>query len=113
YHNDHRRPDGKSPSHGRSAGISLETMPDEPILREQARAALQERRLPTRPPDRTWGGKGQGQECSVCRKPITRDENGLEIEFDHAGAAGVDRFFIHPRCFAAWEFERTKMAPKS
>src|SRR5262249_18582478 len=29
-------------------------MPDEPILRAQAREALQQGRLPTRPPDRTW-----------------------------------------------------------
>jgi hypothetical protein len=37
------------------------------------------------------------------------DESVLEIEFDRIGARGMDHFCIHPRCFAAWEFERTKV----
>jgi hypothetical protein len=35
----------------------------------------------------------------------------FEIEFarDGAGtAAGLDKFHVHIRCFAAWEFERDK-----
>ena len=83
-------------------------MPDEPFLREQARAGLQEGSLPRKRPDRTWGGKGMGHECAVCHKFIASEETELEIEFDHPR---VSRFFLHARCYAAWEFERTKLSP--
>jgi len=84
-------------------------MPDEPRLREQARHAIQNGKLPARRPDRTWGGPGVGAECAVCEKPLTKDEMELEIEFARdtdGGAVWNDKFHLHPRCFAAWEFER-------
>ena len=82
-------------------------MPDEPRLREQARQAVQNAKLPSRRPDRTWGGPGVGAECAVCEKPVTKDEMELELEFDGADP-GLDKFHLHPQCFAAWEFERSK-----
>ena len=57
-------------------------MPDEPRLREQAREAIKGGRLPRQAPDRTWGGPGVNP--------------------------GLDKFHVHIRCFAAWEFERNK-----
>ncbi len=57
-------------------------MPDEPHLRELARAVVKSGKLPARRPDRTWGGAGVGAPCSVCEKPVTKG------------------------CFAAREFER-------
>ena len=60
-------------------------MPDEARLREQARAAIQNGKLPSRAPDRTWGGPGVGAECSVCEKPVTKDEMEFEIQFAHDG----------------------------
>jgi hypothetical protein len=84
-------------------------MPDEARLREQARAAIQSGKLPSHAPHRTWGGPGVGAECSVCGRPVTRDELEFEIQFEHDGAQpGLDRFHVHIRCFAAWEFERNK-----
>jgi hypothetical protein len=84
-------------------------MPDEARLREQARAAVQNGKLPTRRPDRTWGGPSVGAECAVCTRPVTRDELEFEIQFEHDGAnPGLDKFHVHIRCFAAWEFERNK-----
>ncbi len=84
-------------------------MPDETRLREQARVAIQNGKLPTRPPDRTWGGPGIGAECSVCGRPVTKDELEFEIQFQHDGSnPGLDKFHVHIRCFAAWEFERDK-----
>jgi len=84
-------------------------MPDEPRLREQARRAVQNGKLPARRPDRTWGGPGVGAECAVCEKRVTKDEMEFEIEFAHDGAnPGLDKFHVHVRCFAAWEFERNK-----
>jgi hypothetical protein len=39
--------------------------------------------------------------------PVTRDQMEFEIQFAHDGAVpGLDKFHVHVRCFAAWEFER-------
>jgi hypothetical protein len=84
-------------------------MPDEPRLREQARAVIQSGKLPSRTPDRTWGGPGVGAPCSVCEKPVTKEEMEFEIQFARDGDnPGLDKFHVHIRCFAAWEFERAK-----
>jgi hypothetical protein len=84
-------------------------MPDEPILREKARAAIRTGKLPSRAPDRTWGGAGVGAECSVCSKPVTPTELEFEIQFARGpDNPGLDKFHVHIRCFAAWEFERAK-----
>ena len=85
-------------------------MPDEPRLREQAREAVRTGKLPARPQDRTWGGPGVGATCAVCGKPVTKDEMELEVQFARDGAnPGLDKFHLHVRCFAAWEFERPKL----
>ncbi len=83
-------------------------MPDEAILRAQAREAVENGKLPARRPDRTWGGPGVGAPCSVCDHPVTEDEMEFEIQFarDANGISGLDKFHVHIRCFAAWEFER-------
>ena len=84
-------------------------MPDESRLREQARAAIQNGKLPSRRPDRTWGGPGVGAECSVCEKPVTKSDLEFEIQFARDGDnPGLDKFHVHVRCFAAWELERNK-----
>ena len=85
-------------------------MPDEQILRGKAREVSQSGKLPSRPPDRTWGGPGVGAPCTVCGLPVKRDELEFEIQFAHDGDnPGLDKFHLHVRCFAAWEFERTKL----
>ena len=85
-------------------------MPDEQILRGKAREVIQSGKLPSRPPDRTWGGPGVGAPCTVCGLPVKRDELEFEIQFAHDGDnPGLDKFHLHVRCFAAWEFERTKL----
>jgi hypothetical protein len=82
-------------------------MPDEKILREKAREAVQSGKLPSRGPDRMWGGPGVGAECAVCGLLGTKDEMAFEIEFAHDGDnPGLDKYQVHIRCFAAWEFER-------
>ena len=83
-------------------------MPDEVLLRVRARAAIQDGKLPSRRPDRTWGGPGVGALCAVCEMPVTNNELEFEIQFAHDGDnPGLDKFHLHLRCFAAWEFERT------
>lgn len=86
-------------------------MADEPLLRRKARAAVQNGKLPAREPGRTWGGPGVGAPCAVCELPIGRDEMEFEIQFARNGDnPGVDKYHVHARCFAAWEFERTEAA---
>ena len=85
-------------------------MPDEPLLRQQARAAMLGGKLPSRRPDRTWGGPGLDIVCAVCGRPITKAELELEIQFSpEGGDPEPERHHLHIRCFAAWEFERTKV----
>ena len=82
-------------------------MPDEQLLRAKARAVVQHGKLPRRRPDRTWGGPGVGAACAICEEPVTSDQMEFEIQFRHDGKSpGLDRFHVHIRCFAAWEFER-------
>jgi hypothetical protein len=84
-------------------------MPDEPRLREQAREAIKNGKLPSRKADRTRGGPREGLACSVCQRPVTKSEMKFEIQFAHDGdSPGIDKYHVHVRCFAAWEFERSK-----
>lgn len=63
-------------------------MPDKPRLREQAREAIRSGGLPVR-----------------------KDQLEFEVQFARNGdTTGLDRFHIHIRCFAAWEFERGKLS---
>jgi hypothetical protein len=87
-------------------------MPDEKMLREKARAAVRDGKLPSRRPDRVWGGPGIGDTCVVCALPLPKEENEFEIEFAHNGDnPGLDKFHVHIRCFAAWWFERRSAQP--
>jgi hypothetical protein len=80
---------------------------DEKTLRDKARAAIRGGKLPRRAPDRTWGGPGVGAGCAVCGRPVTTGEMEFEIRFAHdGGSPGLEKFHVHIRCFAAWEFER-------
>lgn len=50
-----------------------------------------------------------GARCAVCELPVTKDEKELEIQFARDGdSPELDRFHMHIRCFAAWEFERKR-----
>jgi len=48
----------------------------------------------------------------VCEKPVTKEEMEFEIQFARDGDnPGLDKFHVHIRCYAAWEFERNKVPP--
>jgi hypothetical protein len=80
---------------------------NEKELREKARAAVRNGKLPSRSPDRTWGGPGVGAQCPVCELPVQDDELEFEIQFRRdSDNPGLDKFHIHARCFAVWELER-------
>jgi hypothetical protein len=87
---------------------------DETLLRARAREVVQQGKLPARRPDRIWGGPGVGAACPVCDQPVRRYELELEIQFEHDGAEpGLNKFHVHIRCFAAWEFERRNTGPRA
>jgi hypothetical protein len=82
-------------------------MADEPILRGQAREAIKTGRIPARSADRTCGGPGVGALCSVCNLPVRNSVMEMQIEFGREGEpAGIEKYHVHVRCFAAWELER-------
>ena len=82
---------------------------EEQALREKAREVLEAGKLPNRKPDRTWGGPGVGAACTICGVPVAHDQMEFEIQFAHDGGnPGLDKFHVHIRCFAAWEFERKR-----
>jgi hypothetical protein len=85
-------------------------MLDESILREKASEAIRSGKLPANKPDRTFGGTSSGAVCAVCGDAIPRQQMEFEIEFNSYGVMpGSAHYHLHPRCFAAWEFERTKV----
>ena len=87
-------------------------MPDESILRAKTREVIRTGKLPSRRPDRTWGGPGVGARCTVCGEAVTKDELEFEVEFARNGDnPGLDKFHIHIRCFAAWELEHRQDGP--
>ena len=82
-------------------------MPDEPVLREQAREAIRSGKLPSRRSDRMFGAPGSGRPCVVCGKRLTRAEMAVELQFNRRdGTPGFDQYHFHHRCYVAWEFER-------
>ena len=83
--------------------------PDELRLREQAREAIRNGLLPACPPDRNLMRHGRsGAACPVCGRLVKREQVEVEIQFRRQ-ELGWDCYHIHPRCFAAWEFERNKL----
>jgi hypothetical protein len=81
-------------------------MKNESHLREKAREAIRNGKLPTMEARRTWGGPGSGTVCSVCGEPVSQGQMELEIEYRRDGrTSDPDHYFFHVRCFAAWECE--------
>jgi hypothetical protein len=83
-------------------------MPDETVIREFARHAIRSGKLPRRDPACTWAGPGVGWLCTICEKLITREQVEYVVEFARDRENPGRRAHLHLRCFAAWEFERTK-----
>ena len=79
---------------------------DDADLRRKAREVVQSETLPNRRPDRSWGGRGGGFACTVCRIPVTADEFEVELEFARPGDLEPDTHHVHVRCFHAWQTER-------
>jgi hypothetical protein len=83
-------------------------MSDESTLRKKAREAMQAGKLPSRVPQRMWGGPGIGACCTICGRPAGHHEVEFELEFSRGDDdREPDIHHVHLQCFAAWELERT------
>jgi len=81
-------------------------MEGERLLKEMIRQAIDSGKLPARKPDRVLGGLGTGKLCAVCEGMLTLTQTEIEVEFDRGPTSPrPDRYWTHPRCYAAWEFE--------
>ena len=77
-------------------------------LHEKVWSALQAGKIPNRNPDRASRGPGVGARCPICDLGVAGDEL-VEIQFARDGGdIGLDKYDLHIRCYAAWEFERRK-----
>jgi hypothetical protein len=83
-------------------------MTDDGIVRQGVREAIGQRRLPARPPDRTWGGMGTGGPCAIRGASVKADEAELELEFSGNPHATAETYRVHARCFAIREVERLR-----
>ena len=90
-------PDG-NPGH-------IAPMSDQIRLREKARDLLQTGKVPSRRPDRMWGGPGCGEQCILCNASMTQYEIVLEVEFTQEDGARPTSHHFHTRCFSAFEVE--------
>jgi len=84
-------------------------MLDEHLRRELARAAIRAGRLPSRSPERMGSRSGTQLACAVCSGPVQPSEEEIKLGYDHGAVQEAEVFHLHIRCFAAWEFERTKI----
>lgn len=71
-------------------------------------AKLASGELPSVKPEKVWGGKGTGQPCSACARPISTDD--VEYELDFAAARTAMR--LHQRCLAIWDKFRDDSPPR-
>jgi hypothetical protein len=86
-------------------------MSDDSALREKAREAILSGRLPSRRPDRLWGGPASGEhDCVICGKLLSRDEVQYDLQYSAEGTpSGSVDLPVHLRCFDAWEIERHRV----
>jgi len=81
--------------------------------RDLAKCAIDEGRVPARLPDDTFGGRGTGRPCAVCRLPISAEEADLLVHVPRVGRAKAVVFHVHGSCAAAWRIEVAALAQAS
>lgn len=102
-------------------------MPDDRIVREKAREAIQTGSLPKTRPSRMFAGPSTGATCAVCGTSVAPGELEYELEFrvspvpegkslrdalERLEAGPEPRVnHFHHNCFRAWELERTNVCP--
>jgi hypothetical protein len=86
-------------------------MTDDSHLRSQVRAAITAGELPSRLPDRVWGGSATAAACAVCREPMGGSVE-FELVFSDANGTVEATRNMHPHCLKAFEVEVAALAPR-
>jgi len=76
---------------------------DDNVVRRQAREKLKSGALPRQPQQKLWVGPSDGFRCTLCDRPIDRDDMEYEVELPPSVSVQTMRF--HRRCHAIWERE--------
>ena len=89
-------------------------MSESRTLSDKAVAVSRPGKLPSRRPDRMWGGMGTGARCGICGALVGPRETELEIEFDltDGDVRTVVVHRAHPACFTVWESELQQNSAK-
>ena len=80
------------------------------LLHSKAREAIRAGNLPSRSPDRLWGGPATGDRCAVCGVSTTPGELELEIEFTRDSEGGRTTYHVHPLCFSIFNREVERLS---
>jgi hypothetical protein len=82
---------------------------EEEALRQLARQLIADGKLPaTTILDQVEGGLGHDKQCSLCGKPITREQYQYRM---FRTAVEQRQFWLHGNgCHAAWQFEAAQVA---
>ena len=76
---------------------------EQPTLAEKARAAIRTGQLPSRAPNRRFGGRGNGETCPVCGEVVTLIQAEIELEFNrHGPEPGLDRYHASRPVLHRW-----------
>ena len=74
-------------------------------LRELIAAKLKDGRLPQDSIPRVWGGRGAGEICDACERPVGGHEIIIEgVSTDTEAKLGIQ---FHVQCFYLWDSLRT------
>ena len=71
------------------------------LLVELARIQLRGGELPHERYSLVYGGVSSGRPCRLCRKPIKRGEDEVELMWLQGGP-GREAAHLHHRCYEAW-----------
>jgi len=83
-------------------------MTAKPAFREQAREAIPQESSPAAPRSAV---SGVGAACTVLRSACHENRSWSSRSSSATTSnPGLDKFHVHIRCFAAWEFERNAAA---
>lgn len=78
-------------------------------LKKTALERIRRKVLPDTVPESIWAGQGNGQNCSLCDRPVAQTEMEYELNGPQTdGAGSIIRF--HLRCHALWQLEIARLA---
>jgi hypothetical protein len=78
---------------------------DEASIRQRVRRMLETAEIPCDDPATIWAGKGTGERCIACTRPIA----GTDVEYEVELSATIYR--LHRDCYVIWEEECAPAPP--